>query len=494
MTIADTPVVAAAKPDDDSRGRVRRSLIWSTVENLGLLLISFGTLVLYSHVLTAAEFGLFSMVLALIELVDVLIRMLFHDALIQREQADAMHFDTAFTTTLGLGLLALGLCVAGAPLFERLVDAPGAGRVLAWTALALPFGAWTATIVAHQRRELSFKALALRSLMGRMTGAVVGLALVYAGAGVWGLVAQQVLIVGIGSCVLWWTAAQRPQLRFSMQALRDLAGFGASAVVTQLLTFAVKRIFTIMAGAMLGLAAAGLLNLAMRVVDTLYSVAATAVSQVAMPMLSALRGDPARMVRVYRLATAVTCAMLYGLMIGLAVTAPEVVQLVFGPRWSEASLYITVLACLPLLQGPRVLMNPLLSAIGRPGDPLIARGVEFAFLLAAMWLLPQRTLPWVLGVWLAREALGFPIMLWLVRRGAGIRLADQLRGVVTPLVAAAVMVAAVLAARAHFSLPALPQLALLVVVGAASFIGTLLLIDRALLREVLQLAKSKVAK
>lgn len=479
-----------------NRATARRSLAWSAVENIGLMLISFGTLILYSRLLTAAEFGLFSIVLAIVEMVDMIVRMLFHDALVQRDKASRLHFDTAFTVTMGLSLAGLAGCAALAPQFEQMVHVAGAGWVLAATALALPCGALTATVVAQQRRDLSFRALALRSLAGRLAGAVVGLGLVLAGAGIWGMVAQQILIVGVGSAMLWWGCQPelRPRLRFGRQELRDLSGFGLSSIATQLLTFSVKRVFTIMAGALLGVQAAGVLNLAMRTVDTLYSVAATGVSQVAMPLLSSLRADRSRMQRVYALATSLTCALFYGLFFGLAALAPEVVRVMFGAKWQEAAPVIAILACLALLQAPRLMMTPLLTAIGRPADAMIARAAELALLLLGLALLREATLAWVLAVWVAREVAGFPIMLWLVRRSAHISVVDQLRGCVRPLLVSIACVLVILALRPLLDgqqwLPVF-QLAALSMAGAAAFIAALLLIDRPLLREAIALARAK---
>ncbi len=485
--------VDKAEAPGNGRATARRSLIWSAVENFGLMLISFGALVLYSRMLTASEFGLFSMVLAVVELIDLAVRMFFHDALVQRAEATALHFDTAFTATLVAGFLAMGACVALAPLFQQMVQVPNAAAVLAWTSLCVPCGALTATIVALQRRNLSFRALAVRSLVGRLAGAFVGLGLVLAGAGIWGLVAQQVLIAAVASLALWLGCDQRPRLRFGLRELRDLAGFGLSSIGTQMLTFAVKRVFTFMAGALLGVQAAGVLNLAMRTVDTLYSVASTAVSQVAMPMLASLRSDRGRMARAYRLATALSCAVLYGLFFGLAALAPEVVRVMFGERWADAAFYVTVLSCLALVQGPRLLMGPLLTAVGRPADAMLARAAELAFLVIALLCLREASLGTVLAVWAARELLGFPIMLWLVRRGARISVVDQLRGMLTPLLASTACVLAIVATRHQLQAQLAPawQLAALCAVGALAYLGTLVLVDRPLLREVRSLARAR---
>src|SRR5580692_9137392 len=159
-----------------SRSTTAKSLVWSTVENGGLAVISFVSLIVYMRLLSAADFGLFSAALALIEWLGVLVTMLFHNALVQRPDATDLHFNTAFTATMALSLLmALG-CWAMAPIFAAWIHQPSAARVLSWMSLIFPCSAVSATLVAQQRRQFAFRTLALRSLVGRVIGGAIGIA------------------------------------------------------------------------------------------------------------------------------------------------------------------------------------------------------------------------------------------------------------------------------------------------------------------------------
>src|SRR5580692_12374937 len=113
-----------------SRSTTAKSLAWSMVENGGMAVISFVSLIVYMRLLSAADFGLFSAALALIELLGVLVTMLFHNALVQRPDTTEQHFNTAFTATMAVSLLmALG-CWAMAPLFAASMHQTMAAPVL----------------------------------------------------------------------------------------------------------------------------------------------------------------------------------------------------------------------------------------------------------------------------------------------------------------------------------------------------------------------------
>jgi len=158
--------------------KAARSVIWSAVENGGLAAVSFGSLVVYARFLTPSDFGLFSIVLATVDLLTVVVTMLFHDALVQRQHVTERHFNTAFTVSLGLGLVMLAVCASLAPLLAKLLGNPTAAPLLGVMALSFPLAALSSSIAAYHRRELEFKALAIRSLAGRLVGAGAGIVLV----------------------------------------------------------------------------------------------------------------------------------------------------------------------------------------------------------------------------------------------------------------------------------------------------------------------------
>lgn len=463
-------------------GKAAHSLLWSGVESGSLALISFGSLVVYSRLLTSSQFGLFSIVQALTDLLGVIATMLFHDALVQRPKVTDLHFDTAFTVTIALSLALAGACWGTAPLFHRSVGVEGAGAVLAWMSLMFPCLGLSATIVAQQRRQFEFKSLALRSLSGRVLGGGAGVAAALMGAGVWSLVIQQILTALVGSTVLWATAKQTPRLRFGVREFRELIGFGIFAVSGLFLSFSIKRLFTMAAGLILGVATAGYLNLAFRVVDVLWAILSSAVGQVSLPMLSGLQAEPLRLRRAYSRSVEFACLLLYPCFIGIAVTSAEIVEAVFGKSWAPTAPCISALACLVLLQTPRIFTTPVLTAVGRPRDALVGIGVELVFMLVVLATLGMPTLAWAVGIWVASECSQIPVSTWLLWRVTGYSIRDQLIAIRTPALAGAALALAIVAVRMVLpaNLGVQLQLACFVMVGAIVYGASIILFDRRL--------------
>jgi O-antigen/teichoic acid export membrane protein len=475
-----------------SRSTTAKSLAWSMVENGGMAVISFVSLIVYMRLLSAADFGLFSAALALIELLGVLVTMLFHNALVQRPDVTEQHFNTAFTATMAVSLLmALG-CWAMAPLFAASMHLTVAAPVLTWMGLVFPCSAVSATLVARQRRLFAFRALALRSLIGRAVGGGIGIMAAFMGAGLWSLVLQQILIAAIGSLVLWVTADKTPRLQFRYDEFRQMIGFSAFSVSGLLLSSSIRRVFTILASSLLGVELAGYLNLSFRVVDVFWAIAATAVGQVALPLLAGLQFEPDRLKRAYQSATQFSCLALYPCFVGLGAVAPEVVDVLFGHRWQPSSPYVTVLGFLVLLQVPRLVFTPLLTAVGRPRDLLVGLLAELLFMLGIAWSFGMPSLPWAIALWVASECVLMLVSSWVMRRATGYSYLEQFLGVLNPLLASVLMAVVIIETRAHLSASLGPVLRLTVLIplGASIFFLAIFLLDRRQVKDFLEFACS----
>ena len=475
-----------------SRGKTANSMVWSLIENGGLALISFVSLIVYLRILSIADFGIFSAVLALIELLGILVTMLFHNALVQRPDATDVHFNTAFTATMGLSvIMALG-CWAMAPSFAAWIHQPSAARVLAWMSLIFPCSAVSATLVAQQRRQFAFRSLALRSLIGRLIGGGIGIAAAILGAGLWSLVLQQILIAAIGSFVLWIMADRTPRLQFRYSEFKQLFGFGVLAVSGLLLSTSIKRVFTLLVTSFLGAEAAGYLNVSFRVIDVFWGIAATAVAQVALPLLSGLQFEPARLKRAFQAATQFSCLAIYPCFVGLASVAPDIVDLLFGDRWQPSSPYVAVLGFLVLLQVPRMAFTPLLTALGKPRDSLVGSFAELVFMLAAVWLSRVPSLPWAIGIWAASECVLVLVSAWVLRRATGYSAFEQFHGFLKPLLASLLM--AVVVKETGMKLPAeygpILRLTVLIPLGAVIYTGAILLLDRKVVKSFLEFVQT----
>lgn len=412
-----------------------RSFAWSAIEGAGLSVISFVSLVAFSRILDPRDFGLFATALSLFELLSLVSNLAFHDALVQIPDMTPRHRDTAFTLTVLVSAAFSTAFWLGAPAFAALMQDPKAGPMLAVLGISFILNGLSATLTAQQRRAFEFRTLALRSLIGRVSGALLGVIAALLGMGVWSLVIQQVCIALLSTIVLWLACKDRPRLGFDGSAARQLITFGFGAAGAEFVNSGIKRVFVMACGVLLTTTIAGYINLAFRLVDTLWGVAATAIYQVVLPTMARLQDDRPQLFAVFRQTQRYTATLLYLAFMLMAATSDHLVTVMFGAKWLPAAPYVMLLSATMLSQAPRMLTVPILTAMGHPRDVLVGYCWGMVYMLLVLLVVPFGSGLVAMAIWAGTELVYAPVFAWLLWRRTGIGPLVQVRNILWPLVA-----------------------------------------------------------
>ena len=108
---------------------------------------------------------------------------------------------------------------------------------------------------------------------------------------------------------------------------------------------------------------------------------AAPLQQVFFPAFSQLRDERERMADMWIRATRMVGAISIPSLLGVAIVADDFVQVVLGPKWSDAASVIQILAVVGILQSLNPLNAEVLLALGRAGTFL-----RFTLLWAAATL------------------------------------------------------------------------------------------------------------
>lgn len=472
------------------RHKILKSILWSVLENGSLTVVSFFSLIIFAKFLAPNDFGIYSVALAIVEVVGILSNMLFHDALIQRADASDAHFNSAFTVSILLSVVVCGALWMGFPALSPLVGDQRLGDVGRVMGLGLLVSGPVSILMARQMKEFGFRLLALRTLAGRISGAALGIIAVFLGYGLWSLVVQYLAMTILGAVTLMLLSPWRLRLTSDMRPARELFRFGITSVASQLVNFSTKRVYVVCVGIFLGLENAGYFNLAFRLIDTVWSVLSTAIMQVALPSMSRLQAEKVRLARAYMDSVTLSCTTLYPLFIGIGALAPEIVELCFGRKWLRSSELMFALSLLVITQASRLIIPPLLIATGR----VVALGIinvsGFFYMIVAIALSRLSSPDIAVAVWMGCEVVYFVISLFMVSRSQ-VNITEHLGRMAMPLLASASMVVSIWLVRTV--LPVDLALSLkafaLFLCGAATFIGFISVLDRAAVRAIVGLVK-----
>ena len=470
--------------------RVARGATWTIVDNWGRQFLQLAVFTVIANLLLPEEFGLVALAMVFVMLAQLFVDQGMGDALVQRGQVGREHLDTAFWAAMLLGsLLAVaGMLLAG--VIGGLLNEPGLTPLLQVLSLTFVLTAASTVPMAMLRRELRFRSLALRTLFSIAGGGVVGITLAVMGFGPWALVGQQVTAAALSVVALWLATGWRPSRRFSTQHFRELFGFGAKVVASDLLLYITRYTDNLLIGVFRTTQELGIYAVGYRILDSANSLLVGIARKITFPALSRLQHDPERSRRAYFRVTRLSATLILPAYIGLALVAPELIPLIFGAQWAESGPVAAVL----FLVGPAYSFQgfgtSLLMAAGRPDVVLRFRFVNMVttvigFAIAVPFGIVAMAVSFVI-----RGYLMVPLQLYLQRRYADIPSGEYLRRLAVPTAATLLMALAVIGVRLLLGeqLAVLPLLLLSVVTGAVVYTAAIVVMDRPLLGDVLHVA------
>ena len=487
---------AAVQPvTSDLKGSAARGAVWSVVQQWGKRVSALLVFVVLVRLLDPADFGLLAIAAFFVALAAIVQEQGFSAAVVQREDLEDEHLDTAFAFSVTSGLLLFGLvqAVAG-PLAALFDDAPGLEPVLRVLSCVFLLSALQSTQAAILRRRLEFRALAVRDLAAQVVGGVAGITAALLGAGVWALVVQQVVAQATAVVTLWASSPWRPGRRLSLRHLGDLWSFGWKVLGTQLLGFTQRRSDDLLIGAFLGTVQLGLYTVAYRVLTLLTELFVNTISSVAAPTFARLQTERERIARAYLSASRMAALLAVPAFVGVSALAPEITRTLFGAQYASVAPVMRVLALVGVVHGITWLASSVMTAMGKPGWNLSLGLVNTVLNVSLFFLAIQ--LGWgilgVAAVFTVRAYVTFPAHLVCVRRLTGVRLRDWLRSLAPVLLAGGALFGAAVGTTALLGDDVLAPVRLVVggLAGAVTYVAVVALLARSLPVEALSFIRA----
>ncbi|HJZ06162.1 MAG TPA: lipopolysaccharide biosynthesis protein [Patescibacteria group bacterium] len=419
-------------------------VFWSGIQLWGGRVISFVVFAFLSRLLTPEDFGLVAMASLFLAIVQTFQDQGFGDAIVQRDEIQPEHLDTAFWTNLLIsGILTL-LSIAASSMIAGLFHQSELTPIIQWLSLIFVFTGLSSTQQAILRRQLAFKKLAGRSLIATLAGGVIGVALAYLGYGVWSLVAQSLVSGGIGVIVLWSVSRWRPGFRYSRKHFKDLFLFGINIIVIDFLNFLNRHTDDLLIGYFLGPTMLGYYTVAYRLLRMMTELLTSVINAVALPTFSRLQKEPERLRRAFYQAVHYTSLISFPAFIGVAIVAPELIVTLFGPQWMLSIPVMRILAFIGILHSVFYFHKSLVIALGKPSWSLGMTFLNAVSNVIAFSITVQWGIVAVAAAYVIRGYLLSPLEIWVVRKLAQINIKTYFRQFIVPVVGSMAIAAVIL--------------------------------------------------
>jgi O-antigen/teichoic acid export membrane protein len=431
--------------------------------------------------------------IAAFALLDMLGATLFPDSLVQRPGLQPRHVASALTVAVLVGCGTAAVLALGAPLLAHWTGAPEVEALARALAPLLPLSAFAGAASGVVLRDQRFALLACRVLVGQPLALTVGLALAATGWGAWAMIGNQavatlaafLLLLVFGRVVL------RP--RIERAALAELWPVALPQVTAVIVMMGRYRVFVLALGFSVTEAVLAVSHVAFRMLDAAVLIVGHTTGRIGMPRLCALHADREAQAEAFGDLAQLQALLGMPMAAGIALTAPDLVQVLLGPAWAGAG------------EAARIAGFAALAAMlhGEPFSLFVARGrarwnvwvnlVALMVPLLALLVLRPQTPQAVALAWAAQALVMPPLLTFVILREIRRPLAWLIARVAPAVVATATMTAAVLTVQRATALGPAGDLAAAVAVGAVTYLAVAVVMlrgrtPRALRRQAAPLA------
>ncbi|WP_344060137.1 lipopolysaccharide biosynthesis protein [Microbacterium pumilum] len=306
--------------------------------------IQLAGIVILARLVTPYDYGMITMILAIIGIGEVLRDFGLAQASIQARTITRGQQSNLFWTNTGVGLVLTIVTIGLSWAIAAFYGTPGLQPLTVVLASTFLLRGMTTQFMAHMARNLRFGRLSTAETVGQLVALGVAIVMALMGFGAWALVAQQVAQAAFTLVIMVMLAQWLPGWIDRHATIRPFLRYGVGVAGSQLLSYASRNVDSVVIGARFGATPLGLYNRAFQLMMLPLSQINAPATRVAVPVLSRLQDERKRFAQFILLGQFATL-LLVGSITAICISQAYPVILVFlGPEWLDAAPLFQILA------------------------------------------------------------------------------------------------------------------------------------------------------
>ena len=341
-------------------------------------------LMVVARLLTPADFGVMAASATIVLGFMTVSELGLESALIAKPEVDQKDLAVAWTTAIVRGVVMAACLWATADVIGQMMQMPQLASLLRVHAWLMVLHGLQSPAMALVLKKLDLRLRVTMDLIRRVieAGAIVALALWL--HNVWALLLGQLLGMCVGSLLSFWAAPFRPRLSLYRPARDYFLRYGKHLNITTLCIFGVMSGGELIVGRVLGQESLGLYQIALSIPLLLGVRATVLIHQISMPTYALLQEDRPGVARIFELQMGLVGFIFIPLAAGVAVLAPVIVPLAFGPQWLAIVDPLRVLCVYAVCAGYSSVMTALHYGVNRPDLQMKSWGGQCLFYALAI--------------------------------------------------------------------------------------------------------------
>jgi len=468
--MAEQPQDQPQKPE----AHFLRGSLWILGLRWTVRLTGLVSTVILARILSPSDFGIVAIAMIVVNLLDVLRQTGEVLAIIRHPNPTRAHYDSAWTVSVGTGMLVGILIFAIAPFTGFYFHEPRSIPVMQFLALRAIIGGFENIGTLDFRRELRFDRYYLFNVYPKIASFFVTVVLAILIRNYWALVAG-ILSGQLASNILGYVM-QPYRPRFSVAKVREIWSFSIWSLIRNIGSYLNGQVDLIAVGGISSAASLGRYSVADDLASSPINELNGPLIAALYPVLAKIQHLPDKSRELYLRAVAWSAIVCCSASVGVALVAPDLVYVVLGKKWLDT---IPLLGWLAVGAGILGLSSGAYGTLDAFGLPHVGARMQWVRLIFLALAIVPVALIWrdAESIAIARAfvaAVFIPTLFISVGRVLGVPLKQYLSALWRPFAVAATMALGVSMLNLVVRGAAIERLAIDVLAGVALYVGAIM--------------------
>ncbi|WP_349291912.1 oligosaccharide flippase family protein [Gluconobacter sp. Dm-73] len=340
-------------------------------------LLDFVSLVVLTHLLLPADFGVVSLAMSVIYLTEAIFELPLSQALVVLETIDKDHLDTSFTLSFLRGtIICIIIFVISLPFSIIYHDSRLFPLLMALSLAPALRGMWSPTLTLYTKR-LDFTRECIIDFLGKFGSMTIAVIVAVTTRSYWAVAAATITNTAFGMIVSYVISPYRPRFTLSRWSdFRNFLGWSSGGQIISAINWQYDRLIL---GRMVPPQTLGAFSIAS---DLVGIPSQAIIAPLSRPLLSALvarRDNMDHFRNLYQLSNASVFMIILPIFIEMSALSGEIVHTILGAKWEKSITYISLLAIPPILAGLAEGISALVMAFKKNHLYMRLNSLEFAF-------------------------------------------------------------------------------------------------------------------
>ena len=266
--------------------KVAKGVAWSFTEKLLSMVVQMAVSIVVARQLAPADFGGMAIMTFFTSVALAIVDSGFSQTLIRKPRPTDEEYHSVLIFNIVVSLVLYGILTAAAYPIAALYNSPEFWTIAPVLFLVLPINSLCVVQTVMYTREFRFALLSKIVFVASLVSGAVAVDMAIMGCGIWSLVAQRLLMMGIKAVAFWSIRRWHTSARFNFEAIKAMAPFSLRLLATDLIASIYNNVAQLFIGKMHTSSTLGYYSLAQKLKDLPVTSTEQAVQGVTYPALS----------------------------------------------------------------------------------------------------------------------------------------------------------------------------------------------------------------